>query len=350
MTTQEAHVELDVLLQKIDSNWNKNFLPQEKDIFLNNEILRFVKQRINPRSNRKQQGAYDTVKRTQDLDDLIKTEKIPILYPDNQREAFIELPFDYLGYINAGIEICCNCEEQLTDSIYYLLEFEIDDDFINDNYTITLNHCDGDRTFFNTEDLPNNYIPENNISTQAREIILVNAILSLFKLEFREDENIEIKYNSSTKKFTIKSLQNCNLTITVNPESETPNNIVITPIQEQNKTNNLENYILSRTVLSSDEDKYDINRSYLSNSKANNIVTYHRQGKILITPPDSAIMGKCELIYFRKPVKIDLYLDINSELDDTVMKEIIGNTAETMKGVMADDSYQKYLQQNTLIE
>jgi len=33
MTTQELHIELDLLLQKVNSHWNQNLLPQEKIYF-----------------------------------------------------------------------------------------------------------------------------------------------------------------------------------------------------------------------------------------------------------------------------------------------------------------------------
>ena len=73
MVTSELHVKLEELLQKVNSHWNPNFLPQEKDSFINAEILRFIKQRLSPLSNNKRQGIFDIIKRDQDLNSLLRT-------------------------------------------------------------------------------------------------------------------------------------------------------------------------------------------------------------------------------------------------------------------------------------
>jgi len=94
ITTQELHIALDLLLQKSNSHWNKNFLPQEKDWFLNQEIKKFIKQRLNPLSNDKRLGAFDTIKRVEDLNALQRT--LIVYGAQLAKDVNIPLPFDYL--------------------------------------------------------------------------------------------------------------------------------------------------------------------------------------------------------------------------------------------------------------
>ena len=71
MTAQDLHIEIDLLLQKVNTHWNQNLLPQEKDLFLNREVTRFIKQRLNTLSNIKREALFDTVKRTVDLSSIL---------------------------------------------------------------------------------------------------------------------------------------------------------------------------------------------------------------------------------------------------------------------------------------
>lgn len=48
MTAKEFHIALDIQCQKLNSNAYSNVLPEQKDWLLNESVLRFIKQRINP--------------------------------------------------------------------------------------------------------------------------------------------------------------------------------------------------------------------------------------------------------------------------------------------------------------
>ena len=110
MQAQELHIELDILLQKVNSHYNQNFIPQEKDLFINNEVLRYIKRRIDKLSNRKQTGIFDTIKRTTDLSPLLVTRRLPVMYNENnQKEAKVMLPFDFLYYVSSEVSVCCPC-------------------------------------------------------------------------------------------------------------------------------------------------------------------------------------------------------------------------------------------------
>lgn len=71
MTIDEMQYLIGLRLQTINSASNLSFLSEEKDMFLNLAIQKFIKTRMNPLSNPKQQGLEDDQKRIDDLRGLI---------------------------------------------------------------------------------------------------------------------------------------------------------------------------------------------------------------------------------------------------------------------------------------
>ena len=96
MTTQELHIGIDLLFQKVNSHYNQNIQPAEKDLLINREILRYVNKLINPLNSLKGQAAFDVVKKTVELAPLLRTIDVPLLIDNNKKEAKILLPFDCL--------------------------------------------------------------------------------------------------------------------------------------------------------------------------------------------------------------------------------------------------------------
>lgn len=72
MTSVEMHIEFRVKFNKVNSNKNKSFLPQEIDLFLNDQLDEFVETRATPKGNYKGEGFEDTQKRLDDIRTVIK--------------------------------------------------------------------------------------------------------------------------------------------------------------------------------------------------------------------------------------------------------------------------------------
>lgn len=70
MTIQELHNEFKVALDKVDSENYPDILPEEIDIFLNTNILKFISQRLYANNPRKE-GVEETQKRFDDLLTLV---------------------------------------------------------------------------------------------------------------------------------------------------------------------------------------------------------------------------------------------------------------------------------------
>lgn len=76
MTIQDAHTQLNLRIDKIDSAAYDDVLPEELDVYLNLATRRFIKERFEPRSNRFNLGFEQSSKRTQDLQHLISEVEI----------------------------------------------------------------------------------------------------------------------------------------------------------------------------------------------------------------------------------------------------------------------------------
>lgn len=80
MTIADAHIQLNLRIDKIDSNAYDQLQPEEIDVYLNLAQRRFVKERFEPRSNAHQVGFEQTVKRIEDLRHLLKEQALDTVY------------------------------------------------------------------------------------------------------------------------------------------------------------------------------------------------------------------------------------------------------------------------------
>ena len=92
MTASEIHINLGILLQKVNTHRSKNFLPQELDMLFNLTLNTFKNKKTDLFSNPKQVSLFDTQTSLDNLTSLIETEK---LYPitNNEEGGIVLLPF-----------------------------------------------------------------------------------------------------------------------------------------------------------------------------------------------------------------------------------------------------------------
>lgn len=346
MTTQELHIQLELLLQKVNSHWNQNFLPQEKDLFINREVLKYIKQRINPLSNNKRLSVFDVLKRVQDLNPLIKTVNLDVV-SINSKEDGVHLPFDFLYYISSEGSVTPRCEKTLSDEIdipVYTKAFKALSELGSTNdFIISITKDGTDTIVFDLSTLPEQYLPQDDIPDYKKVFILNNAIYSTLLRNL--PDYIEVKYNTYLQQFELRSYEDYVLTITLNS-----NTYVVTSSTSSFKGNNQDNQLDAEIRVVDEEFKTAIKRSYLSKSKDESSIAYLRERLLILPKNKSVVHNKVSLTYICKPAKVDVLLDHNSELPDIILDEVISNTAQTLKGVIASDSYEKYTQENMLIE
>lgn len=113
MTIAEMHTQLNLRTQKIASFAFDNILATEKDNYLNKAIDRFIKSRLEPKSNAFGLGFEQSVKRIEDLRALITTSEIDT---NEVSQALLEgwfadsaaIPSDFMFVINLSLLIQFN--------------------------------------------------------------------------------------------------------------------------------------------------------------------------------------------------------------------------------------------------
>jgi hypothetical protein len=102
MDITEMHLNIDLELNKLNSNLYEIILPQEKDYFLNRAQERFIKQRYGALSNSKREGFEMSQKRIDDLRNLLvpnyydKCFRLPITDFDYASKLKFYFPGDYM--------------------------------------------------------------------------------------------------------------------------------------------------------------------------------------------------------------------------------------------------------------
>lgn len=346
MTTQELHIQVHLLLQKVNSHWNSNFLPQEIDTFINREIIKFIKQRFNPLSNNKQKSIFDTIKRTEDLNSIIKTVPIEVVNIDT-KEACYRLPFDFLYYISSSVGVTPTCHAKdlktVNKQVYYKSFKPVTDYNSVETLVVTLAVGTEVTTLFDLSLLPDGYLPIDGGEDYKKNFILNNAVL--LGIQNKLPDGIEVRYNNKTQTIEFKGKNDFTIVVLKNGSP-----VVVTSKTEVLKGYNESNQLDSEIRLVDEEFKTNISRSYLSGSKDESLVGYLRNDLVILPQIANAVLNNGNLTYLCRPKKVDVLLNYNSELPDEVLDEVVSNLVQQLKAIIASDTYDKYSQENLLIE
>lgn len=355
MTIEEMHINADMDLQKVSTYTQRNLQPQELDYFFNREVIKFIKQRTNPKSNVKQTGTDKTIKRYEDLDDLTKSVELNIRVDSDGEHGTCILPDDYYSYITSKTNVYQLCDDEVVNSTaktFYKCVFPLSfpTSTVLASYTITLNRPSGNSVVFNMASLPTGYI--QNVDINKQRFMLLKAINILFKenldvvapnaFHFYWEKYDENFYNNSF--ILVSETPFTSITITVNG--------VGTVYASQTLTYNLydKNSVLwANNRLIENEFQFQTGLSELSKSHAHFVSIELKQMILRVEFPKTVISKKVKLIYIAKPSILDLAMKRNLNMKDTVVQEIVSNTVRFLKGVFKGD-YETYLNENVMIE
>lgn len=355
MLAQEMHLEIDLELQKLNSQFNKDVLREEKDWFLNNEVRKFIKQRLDPQSNTHQTGFQDTTKRLDDLRELVKRENKPIL-TNSRGGKYIVLPSDYFQYIRfdafSFMSCASNAPTPVTET-YYDATVNLNlPDTVPTIYTIIATTPSGNRTLFDISDLPTDYLATGSLASQRFSLIrairirMNEAVKRLFTTApdlYWED----VPNNDTLNSFRIESIETItSITVTVGLTTTTSDIDVLTR----------QRYLIPSTPLVAnirvidEEFSLDVQTSHLSGSRAESPTSSLRGNELEVHQPKGVVIGSVDITYICKPTVIDLLLNSNLNMSTKSAKEIVGSTVRFLKGVIQDNNYQTYARENILIE
>lgn len=121
MTIQDVHIQLQLRIDKIDSNAYDQVQPEEIDVYLNVAQRRFIKERFEFRSNMFQLGFEQSNKRIEDLRHLLTEQELDMTYSalvtvEGTHTDMASFPTDYFLPIKASASVLYN-EDGVTFSI-----------------------------------------------------------------------------------------------------------------------------------------------------------------------------------------------------------------------------------------
>lgn len=352
-TVKELHIALDVQCQKLNSNAYGNLLPEQKDWLLNESVIRFIKQRINPRSNSKKQGFASTIKRYDDLEALI-TPYTMSLYKYDDDNLFGIMPYNYLHHLSSKTKVAYDCNNLTNTTLvsinerYCIAELKDATSGLYGNYKIELNNGSGYTTIL---DGNNATYLASGIPTIEAKFIIINWTLEQLNLlgagaYFVKWERYDNIYAKNSFIFVTTNTNSSSLKITTDTTDI---------FSFVNRSLNKYNYTITNTSNSVnriiDTKQFDelIGHSFGS-SKPHSPICKFESNRLIINHNKKFISNSLEMNYIRFPRKIDINLNQGSELDPSTDDEIIAMTVQKIKAILDSKNYNQIINENLLTE
>lgn len=344
MTILEMHIAIDLLLQRINSNAISSIRDEEKDILINQEIIRFINQRSRSESDDKRIGFQGDIKRYEDLKALIKTSLPLTPYVKSTDEVYCFIPSDSfrLLSVKAAIKDLCNdaylpttASEQLHYVTYKFLNSGVS------NYNNFVYKLDG-VTIFDSATYPQF---STGLPASAPEM---KFELIQFMLEEIRKAGYEVKYENFRGKFFRESLivfktsafaqtviYNLGVPVVTNSVSDTVTKVTL-PLGNKNPK--------CRIVPTDEYD--DLLESAFSTTFAHSPVVALEGDSIKAAHKQKFIISSLSVNYIRIPRKVSLPLNQSCDLDGHVHQEIVDNLSKRLAAITSAEQYQLLLREN----
>ncbi len=329
---QERHIEVDLELNKINSNLYDIILPEEKDYFLNKAQERFVKQRYGAKSNAHQTGFEMSQKRIDDLRNLLVPNYRDLAYAvdtanfDYNKKVMFFLPNDYWFLTSQRSRIVhsgCNTlvSSQVTSTIrYYMMNFNFPSSTTSQfkirngvdilisgmNYNVT------DKAVF-LQDLLNRWNP-------------VLAVTHGWK--FYIDYYQDITNSGNIVAINNGSLPMSSLEYTLNGETWIP----FVPVDKvRNIYNATGTEVITPNKFAQQDDVYAMQVDPFNNTNKQEPLTIIHDNNIdVFFDSNKFIVKELAISYIRKPKSMSFRLNQSCELADHTHAEIIRDAVNLM--------------------
>jgi hypothetical protein len=351
-TVKELHIAVRQSLQKVASNQNRNFLPEEIDWALNVNQERYVKSRIK-RTETGTGFALDQ-KMLDDISDLIVPNYSARVVKVNDTTGYIPLPPNYYQLIRDYSKIYTNCNpgySEVEDASEYIGYVKFPNSTKTSNFysdfKITLNYTNiipkinvlFDNTEYDKVYLSPyekfyliNLVLENVNSYEFNNEIPVKIFWERYKLTYRPDSFIivssipfdgELKVDSS-KTNTFTAVKSDFQLFKQKSDRSIPNILSV--------NSNLSELLADSFA----KPNLDFARTYIAMDNLYGIFD------------STFIISELVIDYIRKPRQISLSLNRMCELNEQTHQEIVENTVEYLMLVTENPIYSTKQQDNNL--
>lgn len=342
------HIGIDLQLQKLNSNVISSLRSEEKDWLLNEEVIRFIKQRINPASNDKRVGFEATQKRYDDLRVLITPASLPVYVNDND-SVFTYLPSDYFTLINdrsVTKDLCGVSYSTIATSIdtFYIASLPIADD--NTNLYATFQVKINGSIIFDLSNYVTGGLPSSNskfviVNYLLQRIAEIPTLLGGFSGKYENYFGVSV---AGAVIIVGKSPFTYNIVYVGNTVSGNGLGVNYTKVTTPLKSTEVPNR-LAKT-----EDVYTLLSTSFGTTFAHTPITLLEGSKLIAFHKQKFILSSLNISYIRKPKKIDISLNQGCELSESIHQEIVENTAKRIAGLVGSQQYNNIINENLLKE
>ena len=376
MTTKEMHIGIDLALQKVNTNRQRNVLPEEKDWYLNVAMMQFIKTRSTPKSNYKREGFEDSQKRYDDLKEL-KTEVRRKAYIHDDIEVYTYLPQDYMTLIDSRSYESYHCEGLIrttsTTTVafnYFVLPMPTATSVAPYYYGLTiqkntgtvgvpvwvdlLSVTDSGLPYLRTEEAKFEYIKYflNNLRTTNIEIYWEE-----FDTLYARNSFIIVDRQTTTptsgilQPFVGLRLRYTTSGIGVTPITySSPSTVLPTAFTVSSYNNAFTNFYTTTNRLYTSESIYMINENVYAGSHHDAPMCYLRGNKIFVLYDDYFTPVDIYIDYLRTPRPIDIRIGQNCELHANTHVEIMNIAIQNITAELNDPVYPNITRENSKME
>jgi len=338
MTIQELHIGLDQELRKMNTNVFGALLPEEKDWIIYQSTLKFIKTRTNPRSNSRGIGFQASLKRYDDLEELITPGFIPV-YRYDSSSVYGILPRDYYQSIGFSANVAWDCDDltlisSSNNAYYAVVPFPAPASTSNIFAGFKIQLTDFNNvvtTIFNLNDYPG---LSNGVSDATLYFDIVNLIIDVN----RTNQDIEIwwekwhnVYVPNSFIIVTKSNQqflNTHSSVTLTTNLSTSGNIGFSNTSFTRYGNTAPNSTDSPVDIVKTEDADAINSFSFGKTKHTRPNATLFSGYIRVYHTKRFILNSVTADYIRKPRHNSIVLNRTCELNPRVHDEVIALAAQ----------------------
>lgn len=341
MITQEMHIGIDLEVQKINSNYTSDIGSEEKDWFLNSEMMRLVKDRL--KQLEQNQKRYD------DLQTLVTTPNSTLdVYLNDDKSVFAYLPANYMYLLNDRSltkDLCGAVYNPSIVAVHFFSACYLLPVTVTDNYT-ALEVLVNDVSIYKA-----NVTFPSGIPSASSKFTLYNEIIDALN----SVDGIEAKYENYKGK-TCKG----GIVVTSNIAFTLKNKFVNTTPQEVTLsiTDNTVNKIGSvagsaefdnRLSRNSDDYKLLLGTNF-GTTFFDSPISVIQRNKLIVFHNKKFIASGVNVTYLRRPKKISLTLNQGCELSEDVHEEIVVAAARRIAGITNSDNYRNIINEDSLKE
>lgn len=344
MLISEMHIALEQELDSININVEDNIDDEQKDYFLNREIIHFVKTRVRSLPITGNVGLDDIMKRLVDVETLIEREElIPGTIIDGDVEATLP-PFCFYP-VAVGASVCCDltvATESVEKNIA-IVPFKRDES-LWEGFSILADRATGVQTLFDIADYPPY---ENGMQDTFQDYVLLDLVMR--EVNTLSDMKVYWQYYKGTfypnKLIFVSDTIDADIQMKYLIEDDVYN------FEDSDNIRYVDNSCFTKKssrIYSLEFIRQNIDTSF-NTTFAHSPLSSINKNLIHLYTKKKFIIRDSYLTYVRTPQIVSLSLNNSCDLPDAIHDEIVKLTARSIKAIIDSSNYEKTLTETSLI-